>query len=219
MALRFADRVLETSTTTGTGAYTLAGAQPNYIPFSSIPSIQNNDTVYYAAVDSLGAGWEVGIGTYGISTTLTRTTILASSNSGAAVSWGAGTRNIFCTLASSYLTGKANLAGAAFTGGVYTASQTPAFSATPTFDASTSNVFEPGTMTASITSMTIINQGAGQTISIRLQQDATGGRTVTIPSGAVVAGSVNTAANKVSWLTITYSGRSSVWEGTWTQLP
>jgi hypothetical protein len=104
-------------------------------------------------------------------------------------------------------------------GGAYTTPEQPAHSATPTFDAATSNVFEPAAMTANITSMTISNQVAGQTIMIRFQQDATGGRTVALPAGAVVTGSVNTTANKVSWLTLTRSGRSGVLEGNWFNLP
>ena len=88
------DRVKETSTTTGTGTYTLAGAATGFQAFSVIG---DGNTCCYAAED--GTDWEVGIGTYTLSgTTLARTTILASSNSGSAVNWSSGTRNIFCTL-------------------------------------------------------------------------------------------------------------------------
>lgn len=88
------DRVKETSTTTGTGTYTLAGAATGFQAFSAIG---NSNTCCYAADD--GTDWEVGIGTYTLSgTTLARTTILASSNSGSAVDWSSGTRDIFCTL-------------------------------------------------------------------------------------------------------------------------
>lgn len=92
-----ADRVLETSTTTGTGTYTLAGAVTG---FQSFAAIGNGNTCYYYAedVDSNGiptGSWEAGIATYTLSgTTLARTTIIASSNSNAAVSWSAGTRRI-----------------------------------------------------------------------------------------------------------------------------
>lgn len=90
-----ADRVRETSTTTGTGSYTLAGAMANFRAFSGVCA--NNDTADYAAVDTNGAGWEVGRGTWTTGNTLARTTILASSNGGAAVDWSAGTRDIFIT--------------------------------------------------------------------------------------------------------------------------
>jgi len=93
MALVLADRVKETSTTTGTGTYTLAGAVSGFETFGSIG---NGNTTYYAC--TLGADFEVGIGTYTSSgTTLARTTILQSSNSDNAVSWGSGTKTLFCT--------------------------------------------------------------------------------------------------------------------------
>ena len=91
MAWQIADRVKETTTSTGTGALTLAGAIAGYNPFSSI--MGNGDTCFYAlsAVNAGGVAtgaFEIGIGTYATSgNTLTRTTILASSNAGAAVGW------------------------------------------------------------------------------------------------------------------------------------
>lgn len=94
MALVIADRVRETSTTTGTGTYTLAGAQTGYQSFTA--GVGDGNLTYYCATD--GTNWEVGIGTYTASgTTLARTTIIASSNSNNAVNWAAGTRDIFVT--------------------------------------------------------------------------------------------------------------------------
>lgn len=93
MALVLKDRVKETTTTTGTGTYTLAGAVTGFEAFSEIG---DGNTTYYACTD--GTDFEVGIGTYTASgTTLARTTILQSSNSDSAVNWTAGTRNIFIT--------------------------------------------------------------------------------------------------------------------------
>ena len=93
MALVLADRVKETTTTTGTGTYTLAGAVTG---FESFATIGNTNTTYYCCTD--GTDFEVGVGTYTSSgTTLARTTILQSSNSDSAVNWSAGTRSIFCT--------------------------------------------------------------------------------------------------------------------------
>lgn len=94
----FFDRVQESSTTTGTGTYTLAGAITGFQDFSVVG---NSNSCYYCAqeVDANGnpsGGWEVGKGTYTSSgTTLSRDTILASSNSNNAVNWSAGTRRIF----------------------------------------------------------------------------------------------------------------------------
>ena len=95
MALVLADRVKETTTTTGTGTLTLAGAATGFQSFSVIG---NGNTTYYAISTSGGSQWEVGIGTYTSSgTTLARTTILASSNSGSAVDLAAGTKDVFVT--------------------------------------------------------------------------------------------------------------------------
>lgn len=110
-------------------------------------------------------------------------------------------------------TGKALFAGAA------TTSSIPAHSATPTFDCAASNVFEPATMTGNITSITLTNATVGQTVQIRFQQDATGGRTCAVPSGAKIDGSINTGANRVSWLIMTYSYQGSRWEGNFLQVP
>lgn len=89
-----ADRVQETSTTTGTGSYTLAGAVAGFRAFSSVCA--NGDTVFYTAED--GINWEVGLGTWGTGGVLARTTILSSSNSNSAVSWSAGSKNVFLTI-------------------------------------------------------------------------------------------------------------------------
>ena len=94
MALVVADRIQETTTTTGTGTYTLAGAKDGFVSFSGIG---DGNTTYYACTD--GTDFEVGIGTYTASgTTLARTTILASTNSNNAVDWSAGSKDIFVTL-------------------------------------------------------------------------------------------------------------------------
>lgn len=95
MALIIADRVQETTTTTGTGTVTLAGAATGYQSFAAIG---NGNSTYYTIAGQSGSEWEVGIGTYTSSgTTLSRTTVIASSNSGALVNFSAGTKNVFCT--------------------------------------------------------------------------------------------------------------------------
>jgi len=93
MALVVRDRVKATTTTTGTGTYTLGSAA---VGFQSFSVIGDGNTTYYSVTD--GTDWEVGIGTYTSSgTTLSRDTILESSNSGSAVNWGAGVKDIFVT--------------------------------------------------------------------------------------------------------------------------
>lgn len=102
--------------------------------------------------------------------------------------------------------------------GANTKPQTVAFSATPAFDASKSNVHYLAALTTNV-SPTISNPTDGQTISIRFQQDATGGRTVTLPASVHATGGPQAAANSVSWLTITYVASASRWEGTWAAIP
>jgi hypothetical protein len=94
MSLIVADRVQETTNTTGTGAYTLGGAVAGFQTFASVAS--DADTAYYAITDN--ADFEVGLGTYASGAgTITRTTVFSSSNSNNAVNWGIGTKNIFLT--------------------------------------------------------------------------------------------------------------------------
>jgi hypothetical protein len=93
MALVVKDRVKETTTTLGTGTLTLAGAATGFQAFSVIG---DGNTTYYTITDN--TDWEVGIGTYTSSgTTLSRDTILESSNAGSAVNWGAGVKDVFVT--------------------------------------------------------------------------------------------------------------------------
>jgi hypothetical protein len=95
MALVVKDRVQETSTTTGTGTLTLGGA---VLGFQTFAIIGNANQTYYTIVDPTTGGYEVGIGTYTSSgTTLSRTTVLESSNSNSLVDFAAGTKNVFCT--------------------------------------------------------------------------------------------------------------------------
>lgn len=94
MPSKFADRVQETTTTTGTGALNLDGAVTGCRAFSS--AFSSGDTVPYSIVGD--SEWEVGIGTLtsGSPWTLTRTTVLASSNAGSAVNFSVGTKNVAC---------------------------------------------------------------------------------------------------------------------------
>jgi len=95
MALVLKDRVKETSTTAGTGTLTLAGAVTG---FQSFAAVGNGNTTYYAIADSITGDWEVGIGTYTSSgTTLSRTTVLSSSNSGSLVNFAANPKDVFVT--------------------------------------------------------------------------------------------------------------------------
>ena len=94
MSFVVADRVQETCAAPGTGVVTLLGASNGYQSFSS--GIGANNTTYYTIVDQSGTNWEVGLGTVGATgLTLTRTTVLSSSNSGSLVNFSAGIQNVW----------------------------------------------------------------------------------------------------------------------------
>ena len=88
-----ADRVQETTATTGTGTVTLAGAVTGYRTFASGFGASPVRVNYLLVSGSL---WEVGIGTFNGTTSLTRDTVLSSSSSGSAITL-AGTSNVYCT--------------------------------------------------------------------------------------------------------------------------
>ena len=95
MALVLADRVRESSATTGTGTITLTGATFGYQSFSVVG---DGNATYYTIYDPTSGDWEVGIGTYTASgTTLSRDTVLASSNANTLVTFGVGTKDVFVT--------------------------------------------------------------------------------------------------------------------------
>ena len=102
MAFVLANRVKETTTTTGTGTVTLLGASTG---FQSFAVIGNTNTTYYTIAGQTGNEWEVGIGTYSTSgTTLARTTVLSNSSATqpSALSFSAGTKDVFVTYPSEY---------------------------------------------------------------------------------------------------------------------
>jgi hypothetical protein len=95
MAFVLADRVKETASAPGTGTVTLLGAATGYQSFSA--GIGASNTTYYTIADQSGSNWEVGYGTVGTGgTTLARTTVLASSNSGSLVNFSSGTQDVWC---------------------------------------------------------------------------------------------------------------------------
>ena len=101
MAFALNDRVKETSTTTGTGTFDLAGAETGFESFVS--GIGNGNITYYAISNDGTAEFEVGFGTVtdAATDTLSRDTIISSSNSDALVNFSAGTKTVFCTLPAS----------------------------------------------------------------------------------------------------------------------
>jgi hypothetical protein len=95
------DRILETSTSVGTGVFALAAAVAGFRRFSAVCSIGDTFPYMIEALDSLGApsgDYEYGVGTYSAANQLTRTTVLGSSNAGLAVNFAAGTKNVAISL-------------------------------------------------------------------------------------------------------------------------
>jgi len=141
MALVLSDRTLQTGTANTTVSFTLSGSVTGYQSFAVIG---NGNTTYYSATDVSG-NWEVGLGTYSTTgPTLTRTTILASSNSGSAVTFS-GTVTVFVT----YPAEKSANTNAALTSGRVTYATTNGLltdSAGLTFDGT--NFATTGTATA-----------------------------------------------------------------------
>jgi hypothetical protein len=129
MTFVLADRVLETTTTTGTGSVTLLGASLGYQSFAVVG---NGNTTYYTIADLGGANWEVGVGQYSTTgPTLARTTVLASSNAGSLVNFTTGTKNVFITQPAETTVVASNNAGTA--GSVLTSNGT---GVAPTWSAS-----------------------------------------------------------------------------------
>ncbi len=101
MANIIADRVRETTTSTGTTTITLAGAMIGFRSFASVMTVGDTCYACVVAVDSLGSptgAWEVGFYTYSAANTLTRTTVLSSSNQNQPVNFAAGTKHVFLDL-------------------------------------------------------------------------------------------------------------------------
>ena len=109
MALVLADRVKETTTTAGTGTVTLLGAATG---FQSFAVIGNANTTFYTIAGQTGNEWEVGVGTYTSSgTTLARTTVLSNSSGTqpSALSFSAGTKDVFVTYPAGYAVAATNI--------------------------------------------------------------------------------------------------------------
>ena len=93
---KFKDRVKDTTTTTGTGTVTLSGTAPaGYQAFGSAFATSTNQIPYVIAGET---EWEVGFGTLLTATTLRRDKITDSSNSGSAVNFSAGAKDVWCDL-------------------------------------------------------------------------------------------------------------------------
>ena len=97
MAFVLNDRVKQTSTSTGTGTINLTGTETGFETF--VTGIGDGNSCFYAIANDGTSEFEVGIGTVtdAATDTLSRTTIISSSNSDNAVNFSAGTKTVFCT--------------------------------------------------------------------------------------------------------------------------
>lgn len=154
------DRVKETTTTTGTGTVNLAGAAVGFETF--VAGIGNGNTTYYCIAEQGGAAFEIGIGTVTDATpdTLSRTTVLSSSNSDSLVDFAAGTKDVFCTLPASKAviedaSNNVNIGSNIIVGGTVDGVDISARDAVLTSTTTTANAALPkagGAMTGAITS-------------------------------------------------------------------
>lgn len=169
MALVLADRVLETSSSTGTGNFSLAGAATGYQSFSN--GVGNGNTTYYTIECPSTGEWEVGLGTFTAPSTLARTTVYSSSNSGSAVNFSAGSKNVFVGIsATKWPAGVLGVANGGTGVTSSTGSGSVVLSASPTL-----------TNSQTITS-------AGDYSSLQLNATATGGRSYWLVSTSNTAG-------------------------------
>jgi hypothetical protein len=205
MALVLKDRVKETTTTTGTGTVTLAGAAAG---FQSFVVIGDGNQTFYAIVDAASGAWEVGVGTYTSSgTTLSRTTVVSSSNAGSLVSFGAGSKDVFVTYPSSravYL----DAAGSAVT------TLDIGTLGTSTANISTANITAGTVATAPVNNTDIVNKQYADAIAsgIHFHEAVNLATTAALPAntynngtsgvGATLTGNANGALSVDSTLTI-----------------
>ena len=205
MALALKDRVKETTTTTGTGTVTLAGAAAG---FQSFAAVGDGNQTFYAIVDSTSGDWEVGIGTYTSSgTTLSRTTVVSSSNAGSLVNFGAGSKDVFVTYPSSravYL----DAAGSAVT------TLDIGTLGTSTANISTANITAGTVATAPVNNTDIVNKEYADAIAsgIHFHEAVNLATTAALPAntynngtsgvGATLTGNANGALSVDSTLTI-----------------
>ena len=118
MALVLNDRVKQTTTTSGTGAFALSGTSQGFDTFAA--GIGNDNETYYAIYEQGTSNWEVGRGTLdATSANLARTEVLSSSNSDTPVNFTGNTLDVFCTLPAAktvYLDANGDPVGAASSG-------------------------------------------------------------------------------------------------------
>lgn len=203
-----ADRVLESSTTTGTGTFSLGGAQTGYRTF--VAGIGSGNVCCYGIWNQNTNEYEVGYGTVtsGSPDTLTRTTVFTSSNSNALVNFSAGTKDVFVTQPSARTLAPDPLTARTTHPGQYlSARYALTDGATIAVDWNNGNI-QTVTLGGNRT-FTFANPADGARYVLVVKQDATGSRTVTWPTIKWVGGTsptLTTTANKKDVISIIYDG-------------
>jgi hypothetical protein len=198
----FADRVKDTTVSVGTGAITLGNSAPTgYQTFATAFGV-SPVTVAYCIADQAGPNWEVGSGTFDGTTGLTRTTVLASSNAGALVSFTAGTKDVFCTAPAAYLA-----PSGATTQIPYSNGNTYSASSTFTYTSGT-NTLGVGNITGSnvptaawniaMPAPSVVQAPGAMTISTASSVGVFAGGALNITTGAAGAGNVNGGALNIT---------------------
>ena len=203
MALVVYDRIQQTGTANTTVSFTLSATTTGYQSFAVVG---NGNTTYYSAND--GTNWEVGLGTYSTTgPTLTRTTILSSSNSGSAVTF-TGTVTVFCD----YPAGKAvyqdangNISNNSFIPGwnsTTTAAGTTTLTVTSTYyqrfvGSTTQTVVLPNATTMALGQGFIIDNDSNGNLT--LQDGALGALGITVPGMAAFVFCENNSTTAGSW--------------------
>lgn len=196
MPVLLADRVQETTTSTGTGNLTLAGAASGFRTFHA--TFGASQDFYYVIVG--GANWECGVGQMSDSTTLVRGTVRSSSNSNAAVDWPAGSKTVFCSPIAYMWDGT-------WDRNHRVTPVTLSDGANIAVDASLSNNFKV-TLGGNRTLDNPTNLADGMVLNFVIKQDGTGGRALAYGSkydfGDAGTPALTTAANKIDLISCYY---------------
>lgn len=220
MALKDGFRIKETSTTTGAGTLTLAGAPATYLTF--LAEIGEGNEVLYALFDADGINWEVGKGVVSTNT-LTRASIIRSSNADAALVLTAGTHTLVNAPVPGRATGDVDFDHSQLSNvhlNSFIESLTAPAIAAGVLDLNVahSNTFNVS-LTENVTSLTFtgIHTGVAESITLVLVQDATGGRTFAFPASIKWAGGsapiLSSGANETDVLTFITTDSGVTWYG------
>lgn len=207
----FKDRVKETSTTSGTGTLTLNGAATGFQTFAAVG---DGNTCYYTIEEPTGTSWEVGLGTYtAAGTTLSRDTVLASSNSNNKVNWDGGIKNVFLDVPAAWvadpIVNSITIGNSAFPFGEFSPGVqqlgASAFTLTP---ATNTLLLDDGAAGGQFTTNSLVGGSAG---SLTMDSDVTRASTIILNSSGVasiiggIGSNLSIAANGSTALTAVLS--------------